>query len=311
MTPQPVRVLYIGGWGRSGSTLLDRMLGTALGFFTAGELREVWYRGRLENRLCGCGQTFHDCPFWKDVGERAFGGWDTEDARQRAEQRMRLDRPWHLPLLLQPGLWPAYRRRHADYGEVLGKLYRAIADASEAPIIVDSSKIPTYAMLLARAPGIDLRMLHLVRDPRGVAYSWQKQVRRVDGGNTDDMYRYGVASTIVRYDMYNGLTQTAGRVSTPYLRIRYEDLVARPLETLRAIGVFAWDSPVVEPGDLDSGMIEFADDHTVDGNPIRFQRGAVALELDDAWRRQLDARSRRSVTVGTAPFLINYRYPWR
>jgi hypothetical protein len=287
------------------------MLGSALGFFPTGELREIWYRGRIENRLCGCGNSFHDCAYWKEVGEVAFGGWDAEDAEARAAQRMDLDRPWHLPLLMTPGLSASYRRRHQAYTEVLSKLYGAIGSVSEAPVIVDSSKIPTYAMLLRRVPGIDLRVVHLVRDPRGVAFSWQKQVQRVDGGNTDEMYRYGVASTIVRYDMYNGLMQTVGRWKTPYLRVRYEDLVARPLDALEQIAAFAWGATVVNPGQLAAGKAEFTSDHTVDGNPIRFQRGSVDLKLDDQWRTQLDTKTRRLVTAGTAPFLVNYRYPCR
>jgi hypothetical protein len=307
----PIRVLYIGGWGRSGSTLLDRMLGSVLGFFATGELREIWYRGGIENRLCGCGNPFRDCPFWKEVGERAFGGWDTEDAESRARMRMRLDRPWHLPLLLAPSLSPAYRRRHTEYTAVLAELYAAIGAASEAPVIVDSSKIPTYAMLLRRTPGIDLRILHLIRDPRGVAYSWQKQVRRQDGGNTDEMYRYGNASTVVRYDMYNGLMQTAGRLRTPYLRVRYEDLVTEPRAILEQIADFAWGAALLHPGDLDRGRVEFPSDHTVDGNPIRFQQGPVELRLDDAWRTRLDDRTRRLVTIGTAPLMLNYGYRWR
>ena len=36
----PVRVLYIGGLGRSGSTLLDRMLGQLDGVWSVGELVE-------------------------------------------------------------------------------------------------------------------------------------------------------------------------------------------------------------------------------------------------------------------------------
>ena len=60
----PFRVLYIGGWGRSGSTLLDRLLGQAEGSFSVGEMRDLWLRGVLENRRCGCGEPFDSCPFW-------------------------------------------------------------------------------------------------------------------------------------------------------------------------------------------------------------------------------------------------------
>src|SRR5438105_15565281 len=65
----PTTVLFIGGEGRSGSTLLDRMLGQLPGFFSTGELREVWNRGLIENLDCGCGLSFRSCSFWTAVGD--------------------------------------------------------------------------------------------------------------------------------------------------------------------------------------------------------------------------------------------------
>jgi hypothetical protein len=310
-------VLYIGGWGRSGSTLLDRMLASTFGFFAAGELREIWWRGCIENRSCGCGEPFGECPFWAKVGDEAFGGWATQDAGARAELRLGLDRPWHVPLLLGPGVLGGYRRRHDEYTAVLGDLYRAIADVSAAPVVVDSSKIPTYGMLLRRTPGIDLRILHLVRDPRGVVHSWRKEMSRQDTNATepdqsrsDAMYRYGLTSATLRYDMYNMLTQTVARWRTPYLRIRYEDLVAQPVSTVERIGDFAWGTAMTDPGALAAGAVEFTTDHTVDGNPIRFQHGTVPLRLDDAWMTGLDRGTRRKVTALTAPLIAAYHYPF-
>jgi len=74
-----VPVLYIGGWGRSGSTLLAHVLGEVPGFVSVGELRYVWQAGPGANELCGCGLQFAECPFWTAVGEQAFGGWDKVD----------------------------------------------------------------------------------------------------------------------------------------------------------------------------------------------------------------------------------------
>jgi hypothetical protein len=101
------------------------------------------------------------------------------------------------------------------------------------------------------------------------------------------------------------------RWRVPYLRIRYEDLVAEPLSTLRRVGRFAWDTPVVDPGELAEGRVTFATDHTVDGNPIRFQTGSVELRLDDQWRVAMAPATRRTVTVFTAPLLANYGYALR
>ncbi|WP_420910932.1 sulfotransferase [Thermus thermophilus] len=41
MSQEKVKVVFIGGYGRSGSTLLDRMLGQVEGFVSVGELRHI------------------------------------------------------------------------------------------------------------------------------------------------------------------------------------------------------------------------------------------------------------------------------
>jgi hypothetical protein len=64
MLSDRVKVLYIAGSGRSGSTILDNTLGQIDGFFSVGELRYIWERGLIEDRLCGCGERVHQCPFW-------------------------------------------------------------------------------------------------------------------------------------------------------------------------------------------------------------------------------------------------------
>ena len=73
-----------------------------------------------------------------------------------------------------------------------------------ASVIVDSSKIPTHTLLLARSRELDVRMVHLVRDSRGVAYSNQKHVvKRVTTGEPTLLPRYSAVRSGVRYDLYN------------------------------------------------------------------------------------------------------------
>ena len=65
-------LVYVGGSARSGSTLLERMLASIPGYCSVGELAFIWERSVLRNDRCGCGARFHDCTFWKEVGEAAF-----------------------------------------------------------------------------------------------------------------------------------------------------------------------------------------------------------------------------------------------
>jgi Sulfotransferase family len=304
------RILYIGGWGRSGSTLLARMLAQVRGMVAVGEVRDIWLRGCLEDRLCGCGVRFYDCDFWSAVGDEAFGGWSEVDPSEMLRVRSVVDRPWTMPALLRPGLSSRLDRGAARYVDVLRRMYEAMSDVSGNGVIVDSSKIPSHGLLLTRIPHADVRVVHLVRDSRGVVFSWQKHVRKPDRpADADEMLRYGAVSASGRYVLYNLLTESLRRAGAPYLRLRYEDLVADPARALqrilRGVGVTRGDAALHF---LTDDSVSLRPSHTVDGNPMRFERGPVRLRLDDEWRTNLGRRDRVLVSVLTAPVLARYGY---
>jgi hypothetical protein len=71
-------LLYLGGLGRSGSTIIERLLGQLPGVCSVGEVVHLWRRGIGDAERCGCGEPFPGCPFWSKVGLAAFGGWDND-----------------------------------------------------------------------------------------------------------------------------------------------------------------------------------------------------------------------------------------
>ena len=75
------------------------LLGELPGCVSVGELCHLWERGVLENRLCGCGAAFSDCPFWSQVGEAAFGGWAAANAPRQVELLYAVGRQRHFPLV--------------------------------------------------------------------------------------------------------------------------------------------------------------------------------------------------------------------
>jgi hypothetical protein len=48
--------------------------------------------------------------------------------------------------------------------------------------------------------------------------------------------------------------------------------------------------------------------HTVLGNPMRFDQGEVVIRRDDRWRTQMVPADRRIVTRRTWPLLLRYGY---
>ncbi|MDQ3927328.1 MAG: hypothetical protein M3272_10185, partial [Actinomycetota bacterium] len=83
-----IKVLYIAGFGRSGSTLLGNVLGQVDDFVSVGEIRNIWLHGLIQNKVCGCGAPFKECEMWQPVLNEAFGdrgGVDPEKMIQLRE----------------------------------------------------------------------------------------------------------------------------------------------------------------------------------------------------------------------------------
>jgi hypothetical protein len=308
----PLRVAFVGGHGRSGSTLLTRVLGEVPSFCAVGELRYLWRQGVRGNRMCGCRARFHACPFWQAVGRAAFGGWDRVDAREVVALQRSLERNRYAPLLLAPRLSPTFARRLRRYAEITGALYRGVAEASGCEVVVDASKSPSSALVLRHVPGVDPRLVHLVRNPYGVAYSWSRQVERADRGGRL-MAQHSPARTSLEWSGFNLAFDALPALGVPRTLVRYEDLVTDPAGELgRVLGFLG--APVADPaGDprlsfLGDRTATLSAGHTVAGNPMRLETGEQRLVLDERWRTDLPPRARRVVTPLTAPGALRYGY---
>lgn len=296
------RVLYIGGMARSGSTLLDLMLGGLPGHCDVGELCYLWRDGVERDLLCACGQRFSACPFWGEVGRVAFGGWDRVDLPRLLALQADVDRTTRIPAVLAPT--GGFRRRLEEYTAALTALYGAIARVSGAEVVVDSTKRPSLAYILRRAPGVDLRLVHVVRDPRGVVYSWTKKVPMPPGASPKAyMNRRSPCQISRRWVTVTLMTGLLRRLGVPTVLVRYEDLVGDPAATLRRITGAADVSGVLTPGGVRLGS-----SHTVAGGRVRMRTGVLPLRLDEEWRTALPASLRRFVSAATWPLRRRYGY---
>jgi Sulfotransferase family len=310
-------VVFIAGTGHSGSTLLEMVLGAMPGFVNVGELIDLYRRDAPRSERCGCGEPFASCPFWSGVGRRvnAGAGWDSERLAAVDRARRRLTRQRYLPRLLAlPLAGDGFRRDLAAYGQNYAELYRAIADQAGAQCVVDASKWPGQALALARA-GLDIRMIHLVRDARGVAYSFGKQgVRRPQAMDHHTvMWRQKAVNCAGGWTARQLELEVIRRSGVRAVRVRYEDFVAQPRPTvagaLSGLGLPCSQDQLSHLGD---GRVEVAASHGIAGNPARFKAGEITLRPDEAWREHLPPRDRRLVTALCLPFLVSYGwYPRR
>jgi hypothetical protein len=313
---QAVTVLCIAGTGQNGATLLTRMLGQVPGFVAVGELGYVWERGLLENLECGCGARFRQCDFWIGVGEEAFGGWDAVDVKEvvRLQQFLslkdrRLPNWMFLAFALRPGLWPRYREATWRYSEFIRRLYRGISKTSGGRIIVDSMKRPYHVYAAAGIPGIDLSVVHLVRDSRGFAHSGTRWVERQGAIAGAYRPRRSPLKSGIRWMWINAAFELLPRAGIPMTRVRYESLVRRPRHELeRIVSSVRGERTHRDFAFIDDYDVDLPPDHLVAGNRMRLHAGRLPLKMDDAWRSELGPGQQRIVSVLTWPFLRRYGY---
>lgn len=303
------KVLFIGGYGRSGSTLLDRILGCIPGFESVGELRYLWDWGLRRNLLCACGMPTLDCPFWSFVLQSVFGQLDKVDVDRLLEMKASVERSPSLISLFVPNrLLGGDGPTMAEYSRVIADLYDSIARQSGCRFIVDSSKHPSRAALLSRLPNIDLYVIHLVRDSRAVAYSWQrKRIRPEVLGNSELMDVHGTTRCVAHWLGHNRLIASLYGHTNRYRLLRYEDLVASPKDTLRQL--LDWlGEPNSDLSFLDGENVVIKQSHTVAGNPMRFRTGPIQVKDDNEWQHEFGFWRKLVVSLCTGPMLLRHRY---
>lgn len=142
-----MKLIFISSLERSGSTILDLKLSSYANVLSLGEVWRVIkpHGANLESvyqRECTCGKLAEHCPFWSPVLERINQLGDEADLAQR----------------------------YSSLIDVTSELY------GNNMVIVDSSKSIQALHALTLLNGIDVRILHTIRDVRG----WMDSIRRAE-----------------------------------------------------------------------------------------------------------------------------------
>jgi len=283
-----LKVIYILGAGRSGSTVLSMLLGNQSGIFNAGEIRYLLYENmRSKDLPCSCGLRVVDCPFWGDIVSTLKSSLThrvTETLRSRNTPK----------LFTKSG-----KNKIRLLANELQELYGVIASKAGTRAIVDTSKHPLFAYCLKTAPGIELCIVHLVRDPRGMVSSWSRSK-----GYLKARPALSVAMT---WNQLNGLAEVLFRNHSPRIRLRYEDFVRRPLESLNQIVKLCGLNAELHNTVHEDGSFHLRKgQHVVAGNPDKFSLGSVIRIQEKPWTLPVVVAS--SVKVHTFILGKKYRY---
>jgi hypothetical protein len=302
-----LKVVYIVGPGRSGSTLFGDILAQTPSVVHVGELFLYWKRRTLvPASRCGCGLPIPECPFWTSVTE--YSKWATDVDVEMADEIYALGSSRHWPGLWWRGrsgqeIWP-------NFSDRLAKLYEAIAEVSGARVIIDSSKQPGPALVLANLEGVDPYFIHLTRDPRAVVRSW-KTAKHDALSPTDALEALPPVRVTLNWSaraLAAELLVASRAGPTNYKRLAWESFVQSPREAYRDIMQFIGEPPA-SSAFVDDHSVQVAPSHTIAGNPGRREGGVRRISLDETWREELTSKERVAIAAASAPMMLKLGYP--
>lgn len=307
------KVLFISGHNRGGSTLLTVLLGQQKDFFPAGELQRIWDGGFIDNELCTCGEPFRQCEFWNEVIREAFGGWDAVNPQQMLKIFRSLYPAHKAPFLLSPGLRSAAYQQQLTYAaDIWNSLYQAIFKISGKKVVVDSSKISLYGIFLNYLASINLYAVHLVRHSCGVAYSKQKERRRLEIHWQDEyMTRHSILKSSWKWISRNMSAELLKWNTDRFTRLKYETLATHPQSVLKDLSLFLGTNPPDLGFFIDDRRFKVERSHMFGGNPMRFMQEEKVVRLDKEWLENLNGLNKGLVIALTWPFLAYYQYNLR
>ena len=254
-------IIYIGGYGRSGSTILDIVLQNA-GAGSLGALSNLptWLKF---DHLCSCGEKFSCCSFWKDIepvlrqhnfGYNLFASFDCSKIENKNVK---------------------------DINEFYRVLFEKLPNNG---FIIDSSKTTrdTFLRPYRLSKGFNVYFVHVVRDPLAIANS------AMQGAGSPERIRvirnkyFQFTKALVLGHITNFMTSFCYRryFREKYLRVSFESLQNNPQIQLRAIGQLT-GLPVEDLIRKIKIRDELTVGHMLGGNRLRFSK-SLKFGIQDA-----------------------------
>ncbi len=310
---QKLNIVYLAGTGRSGSTLIERILETHHKVASAGELGLLWFFAtrigvRPGDIPCPCGARLADCPHWNAVFKSA--GFTESGIRELIDLQSTVYRVRNFPVYFIPILNRKLKKRINKLARHYERFYHAIAAVTGAVTIIDASKLPWGPLILKRIPGVNVYVKHLVRRPEGFVLSWATVKYHAGFGGAPTNTRPPVKAAL-QWLFLNLMVETL-RFVMPVRRYTYEWFTEKPRqrikELMQDVATFESNSSTAFESEFE---ITFPAGHALLGNPDRFTSGKTVIRRDERYRTALPLRDRILTIALTLPLFILYGYAWR
>lgn len=299
-------IIYIAGYGRSGSTVLDILLSNHQKIIGLGEVTSEPLGLEIKD-VCSCGKTLDRCDFYRGIFQS-----DTIPPFQVRKKMVELCRNIeHRKFFLRWLFGFVSDREKLEYCKSMYDFFGAVKEKSKKNFVVDSSKSAPGAsgrpLALSRICGFDVRVIHIIRDGRAVMWSIKKGSNRAFERGDKEKIRFSTLRAIYGWMTSNLIASLTGRLlgKEKYLCFFYEDLVKNPLKEITRIGEFLSLDMNELISRLEHGKHFVIDGHRIGGNRLRHGKELTITNKED-WKLKLPIISKMIFWITTWPLALYY-----
>jgi len=283
-------LIYIMGAGRSGTTVLAAFLGNNKEIQNIGEMHQ-FFEHIDENKECSCGKQINECEFWKNK--------ISEDLLKSTKQNRLLSEKMESHSSIIKHLVNSFsNKENKQYIALHQLILNSIYSDSDKSTLLDSSKYIGRALALNKLVNIDLKVIYVVRDVRGVINSFSKKVQTSKSP----------LSTIVYYLVVNSVSEFIAKIllRKKVVKIRYEDLVNNPMQVFSRLEIFLkLDLTDVKNKIIDKQAFEVG--HIVGGNRLKKNK-EIYFRKDVSWEDKFSWIKRAVFFLLAFPIMLLNRY---
>ncbi|MCP4971761.1 MAG: sulfotransferase [Arcobacter sp.] len=285
---QASNVIYIAGSGRTGSTILDVILGNHPKIVGLGEIHRLSIEPDI--RKCGCGTEINNCEFWNPLLKQISNEkkipfenwWDFFPLTLAKEKKIVKYLPSLLEILLMIGnkkilkifLKQSLVKKYFEIIENSLFLYDKISKYSDVPYIIDSTKNPVRMKALYLSRPNKIKIILIVRDGRAIVASAKRRIKTP--------IEVGTTNWVTTNKNLELMLRTISKEK--YIVVRYEDLCDDTENIFRKITSFIgidYDPKMLRPvkGNF----------HQIPGNPWLHNNDDDVIEIkkDERWKTEL------------------------
>ena len=243
-----MKIIFIAGLARSGSTLLDFVIGSKKKVLSLGEIYYTYKKFNesltskkfLKKNICSCGLDGNKCPIWSVI----FNEWFIQKPK-------------------------SYKDAYLIVLDIVQKIY------GSKTIIIDSSKYVTAMNVFKEINSkVDVVFLHIVKDVRGALISWIN--RRIQKNEIINLFIY--FKLFRRWSIGNKKIENyLLKMNLKYLTISYDKFCLDTKNSLKIVDDF------IETDNKGFFQKNLKDSHIFYGNLFRLDLQDFEIKYDNIW----------------------------